>query len=126
MRRRRRLVRVLWVATDRFNRNDGSAMAGFIAFSGLLSLFPFLIFAATLTGIWVGSDRSDCALRQQVPIRLFHPGLKRLFGHTFGYNRKSRQIHGIAITRLIKSQSQRLILLDFLHELLQIAYFNPE
>ena len=32
---------------------------GFIAFSGLLSLFPFLIFAATLTGIMVGADRSD-------------------------------------------------------------------
>jgi membrane protein len=47
------------VAFDRFSRNDGSAMAGFIAFSGLLSLFPFLIFAATLTGILVGPDRSD-------------------------------------------------------------------
>ena len=34
-------------------------MAGFIAFSGLLSIFPFLIFAATLTGILVGRDRSD-------------------------------------------------------------------
>jgi membrane protein len=55
----RRAFRVLWVAFDRFNRNDGSAMAGFIAFSGLLSLFPFLIFAATLTGIMVGPDRSD-------------------------------------------------------------------
>ncbi len=59
MRRVRRVLRVLWVAFDRFNRNDGSAMAGFIAFSGLLSLFPFLIFAATLTGILVGPDRSD-------------------------------------------------------------------
>jgi membrane protein len=59
VRRLRRFFRVIWVAIDRFNRNDGSAMAGFIAFSGLLSLFPFLIFAATLTGIWVGSDRSD-------------------------------------------------------------------
>lgn len=34
-------------------------MAGYIAFSCLLSLFPFLIFAATLTGILVGADRSD-------------------------------------------------------------------
>jgi membrane protein len=47
------------VAVDRFDRNDGWSMSGFIAFSGLLSLFPFLIFAATLTGILVGSDRSD-------------------------------------------------------------------
>lgn len=51
-------VRVLWEAVDRFNRNDGSAMAGFIAFSGLLSLFPFLIFAATLTGILIGEGQS--------------------------------------------------------------------
>jgi membrane protein len=55
----RRWFRVLWVAADRFNRNDGSPMAGFIAFSCLLSLFPFLIFAATLTGILVGAERSD-------------------------------------------------------------------
>ncbi len=59
MKKVRRAVRVIWVAIDRFNRNDGSAMAGFIAFSGFLSLFPFLIFAATLTGIMVGGDRSD-------------------------------------------------------------------
>jgi membrane protein len=57
--RLRRWFRVLWVAVDRFNRNDGSAMAGFIAFSCLLSLFPFMIFAATLTGILVGAERSD-------------------------------------------------------------------
>jgi membrane protein len=62
VKRVRRIVRVLWVAFDRFNRNDGSAMAGFIAFSGLLSLFPFLIFAATLTGILVGVDRSDAII----------------------------------------------------------------
>jgi membrane protein len=55
----RRAWRVLWGAIDRFNRNDGSAMAGFIAFSGLLSLFPFMIFAATLIGILVGQTESD-------------------------------------------------------------------
>lgn len=53
-----RPLRALWDALERFNLNDGSAMAGFIAFSGLLSLFPFLIFAATLTGILVGEARS--------------------------------------------------------------------
>ena len=47
MRRLKRLLKVLWVAVDRFTRNDGSAIAGYIAFSGLLSIFPFLIFAAT-------------------------------------------------------------------------------
>jgi len=50
--------RVLWDAVGRFNRNDGAPMAGYIAFTGLLSIFPFLIFAATLTGILVGDDQS--------------------------------------------------------------------
>ena len=60
MRRTRRLGRVLWDAFNGFNgSNDGWSMAGFIAFSGLLSLFPFLIFAATLIGILVGQERSD-------------------------------------------------------------------
>ena len=59
MKRAKRAFWVLWTAFDRFNRNDGWSMAGFIAFSGLLSLFPFLIFAATLIGILVGPDRSD-------------------------------------------------------------------
>ena len=75
MRRLRRFCRVIWVATDRFNRNDGSAMAGFIAFSGLLSLFPFLIFAATLTGIWVGSDRSDSIIEALFDIAPEHVAL---------------------------------------------------
>jgi membrane protein len=75
VRRLRRLFRVIWVAIDRFNRNDGSAMAGFIAFSGLLSLFPFLIFAATLTGIWVGSDRSDSIIEALFEIAPQHVAL---------------------------------------------------
>ncbi len=54
----RRFLRALWNGVTRFNLNDGSAMAGFIAFSGLLSIFPFLIFATTLIGILVGKSRS--------------------------------------------------------------------
>jgi membrane protein len=55
-----RFLRVLWDAFVGFNgANDGWSMAGFIAFSGLLSLFPFLIFAATLIGITVGETRSE-------------------------------------------------------------------
>lgn len=49
----------IWNALTRFQNNDGAAMAGYIAFSGLLSIFPFLIFAATLTGMMVGADRSE-------------------------------------------------------------------
>jgi len=58
VKRTRRALRALWNAAERFHLNDGSAMAGFIAFSGLLSIFPFLIFAATLTGILLGESRS--------------------------------------------------------------------
>ncbi len=54
-----RPARILWKAFDRFNANDGSPMAGYIAFSGLLSLFPFLIFCATLIGILLGPGESD-------------------------------------------------------------------
>jgi membrane protein len=75
VRRVRRISRVLWVAFDRFNRNDGSVMAGFIAFSGLLSLFPFLIFAATLTGILVGSERSDTIIESLFQIAPEHVAL---------------------------------------------------
>ena len=59
MKRTKRFLSALWVAFDRFNRNDGSPMAGYIAFSGILSIFPFLIFAATLTGILFGGDQSE-------------------------------------------------------------------
>jgi membrane protein len=54
-----RSAKVLWDAVNRFNNNDGAAMAGFIAFTGLLSIFPFLIFATTLIGIMVGPARTD-------------------------------------------------------------------
>ncbi|HRO11205.1 YihY/virulence factor BrkB family protein [Amaricoccus sp.] len=72
MKRTKRVARVLWVAYDRFNRNDGWSMSGFIAFSGLLSLFPFLIFAATLTGIMVGPDRSDVIIESLFEIAPAH------------------------------------------------------
>lgn len=55
----RRAWKLLYGAVWRFNRNDGAAMAGYIAFTGLLSVFPFLIFATTLTGILVGLQESD-------------------------------------------------------------------
>jgi membrane protein len=38
----------------RFNRDDGSAMAGYIAYAGFLALFPFAIFATALAGTIVG------------------------------------------------------------------------
>ena len=71
----RRFVRALWVAFDRFNNNDGWAMAGYIAFTGLLSLFPFLIFAATLVGIMLGSERSDSVIEALFEIAPEHVAL---------------------------------------------------
>lgn len=60
MKRIWRFITVLWDAFMGFNgTNDGWSMAGFIAFSALLSLFPFLIFAATLIGILFGETRSE-------------------------------------------------------------------
>ena len=55
----RRAARIAWDAVNRFNNNDGAALAGFIAFTGLLSIFPFLIFSTTLIGIMIGPSRTD-------------------------------------------------------------------
>jgi membrane protein len=55
----RRFFKVVWDAYNGFELNDGWSMSGFIAFSGLLSLFPFLIFVATFIGIMVGEARSE-------------------------------------------------------------------
>jgi membrane protein len=46
-------------AVDGFWRNDGSAVAGYIAFSGLLAIFPFLIFVTMLFGTIIGEDRVE-------------------------------------------------------------------
>ncbi len=45
-----------------FENHDGNAMAGYIAFSSLLAIFPFLIFAASLTGILLGQEQSQQAV----------------------------------------------------------------
>ncbi len=39
-----------------FTANDGTAIAGYMAYTGLLSLFPFLIFAAELLGVIFGEE----------------------------------------------------------------------
>jgi membrane protein len=56
-------LRLTWLvvkeAVEGFWRNDGSAMAGYIAFSGLLAIFPFLIFVAMLLGTLIGPERTD-------------------------------------------------------------------
>ena len=72
----KRFFRVLWDAFNGFNGlNDGWSMAGFIAFSGLLSLFPFLIFAATLIGIVFGETRSESIIEALFQIAPEHVAL---------------------------------------------------
>lgn len=45
-------------AYKRFDGDDGSAMAGHIAYSGFLSLFPFAIFMTALVGALIGPAES--------------------------------------------------------------------
>ena len=47
-------MRILRSAYRRFDRDDGTAMAGYIAYSVFLSLFPFLIFMTALAGVVIG------------------------------------------------------------------------
>jgi membrane protein len=54
----RRTWDLYWTAYLRFDKHDGSALAGYIAFSGLLALFPFLIFAVAMIGEMVGEADS--------------------------------------------------------------------
>lgn len=49
-----RIYTVLKRAILGFTANDGSAIAAYMAYTGLLSLFPFLIFAAELMGVMFG------------------------------------------------------------------------
>ncbi|MEM8572468.1 MAG: YihY/virulence factor BrkB family protein [Pseudomonadota bacterium] len=70
-----RFLTVLWEAIRRFGQNDGAAMAGFVAFSGLLSLFPFLIFATQLTGVLVGPDDTEAVIEALFRIAPEHVAL---------------------------------------------------
>lgn len=56
------IIKVLYRAGRRFSENDGTAMAGYLAYTAILSIFPFLIFATALTGLIVGEDRSEAAV----------------------------------------------------------------
>ncbi len=50
VRRFLRPVRPLWLAVQRLLAHDGVEIAGFIAYTGLVSLFPFIIFLFSLAG----------------------------------------------------------------------------
>jgi membrane protein len=46
----------------RFNEDQGSVLSGYLAYSLMLSLMPFMIFATALTGFIVGAEESQAAL----------------------------------------------------------------
>lgn len=51
-----RIVVIIKRAVMYFIRDDGSAIAGYMAYTALLCLFPFLIFATALTGLLIGVE----------------------------------------------------------------------
>ncbi|MEL7464688.1 MAG: YihY/virulence factor BrkB family protein [Pseudomonadota bacterium] len=55
-------VRVARSAYRRFNRDDGTAMAGYIAYTVFLSLFPFAIFMSALAGVLIGPDNTQAII----------------------------------------------------------------
>lgn len=62
------LWRILSRAVRRFIDHDGSALAGFIAFSLLLALFPFVIVAVMLASLIIGAGESVAAVRAMVEL----------------------------------------------------------
>jgi len=48
-----------WRAFRRFEEHEGWVLAGFIAYSGLLAIFPFLIFLSSLAAVTVGPEQVD-------------------------------------------------------------------
>ena len=43
---------VLWDAYEKFNRDDGWAIASHVALSSLFALFPFLVFATSVAAFF--------------------------------------------------------------------------
>lgn len=77
-------------AYRRFTRDDGTAMAGYIAYSAFLSLFPFMIFMSTLAGVIIGPDNSQTVIDELFTLAPEHiaqtlePVLKEVIGQSRG------------------------------------------
>lgn len=67
-----RSVRFLARAGWRFAMNDGAAMAGYMAYTALLAVFPFLIFATALAGQIIGEERSAEAMEAMFSVMPSH------------------------------------------------------
>lgn len=61
-RRAKAIWRITRSAINRYNRDDGAAMAGYIAFSAFLAVFPFAIFATALAGSFVDPAESEAVI----------------------------------------------------------------
>ena len=61
-RRAKSIWRITRSAVARYNRDDGAAMAGYIAYSAFLSAFPFAIFGTALAGSFVDPAESDAMI----------------------------------------------------------------
>jgi membrane protein len=88
---RRQLVwPILWAAIQRFGRDQGSVHSGNIAYSLMLAVVPFLIFATALTGFFVGQQGAEMALAalfEGVPEHValtIEPVLMEVFGQRRG------------------------------------------
>lgn len=57
----RRTTRVVGIAIGRLYQDDGWAMASHLTLSGLMALFPFLIFMAAIAGVFGAEELADDA-----------------------------------------------------------------
>jgi membrane protein len=80
----------LWTVIKRYNRDGGGVLSGYIAYSLMLAVVPFLIFATALTGFVVGQQGAEMALDalfKGVPehvARTLQPVLLEILGHRRG------------------------------------------
>ncbi len=58
----RRTWRFVAAVIQRYNEDDGAVLAGHLAYTAMLSLLPFLVFATALVGFLVGPENSQHAL----------------------------------------------------------------
>lgn len=73
-----------------FDKDDGTALAGYIAFSALLGLFPFLILATSVSAMIFGVERGDDAIEalfEFAPphvVQTIEPVLRDILSNTSG------------------------------------------
>jgi membrane protein len=85
-----KLLRAYQDALLRLYSDLGVPLAGAVTFSGVLALFPFLIFVTALAGFFGGSDAADRAVAQlfeTLPKEVadaFAPEVRRVVGQTRG------------------------------------------